>query len=182
MILEVFSNLHNSTIHCFWLMVLHPGARLPAPHAPCPARGCAERKPRAPHTARRYAGGSRGALCLMRGPGQPGLALSLGIAVTVMWGFSDTHQPHSKRGSAFRHSPQLSRRAEHLYRWAATAGGERGQCSPTVLRCHWAPCPLQRRWGGWGCAGLISHPSPNPSLTLDVLGVVDDKVSIPDHG
>jgi len=31
MILEVFSNLHNSMIHYFWLMVLHPGARLEEP-------------------------------------------------------------------------------------------------------------------------------------------------------
>lgn len=31
---------------------------------------------------------------------------------------SATHQPHSKRGSALRHRPQLSRRAGHLYRWA----------------------------------------------------------------
>ena len=29
-----------------------------------------------------------------------------------------THQPHSNRGSAFRHMPQLSRKALHLYRWA----------------------------------------------------------------
>lgn len=29
-----------------------------------------------------------------------------------------THQPHSNLGSAFRHMPQLSRNALHLYRWA----------------------------------------------------------------
>lgn len=30
-----------------------------------------------------------------------------------------THQPHSNLGSAFRHIPQLSRNALHLYKWAA---------------------------------------------------------------
>lgn len=31
MILEVFTKLNNSMIHCFWLMVLHTGARLEEP-------------------------------------------------------------------------------------------------------------------------------------------------------
>lgn len=35
---------------------------------------------------------------------------------------SATHQPHSKRGSALRQRPQLSRRAGHLYRWAMGRG------------------------------------------------------------
>lgn len=36
---------------------------------------------------------------------------------------SATHQPHSKRGSALRQRPQLSRSAGHLYRWAVDAEG-----------------------------------------------------------
>ena len=79
----------------------------PPARAPRPTRGCAERKPRAPHTARRYAGGSRGALCLMRGPGQPGLALSLGIAVTVMWVAYGRLVKQPGSGASVRGAPHL---------------------------------------------------------------------------
>lgn len=70
---------------------------------------------------------------------------------------SATHQPHSKRGSALRHRPQLSRRAGHLYRWAA------GRDAVSSAR----PRPPNPR-----------HPA---QLTLDVLRVVDDEVAIPHH-
>lgn len=112
--------------------------------------------------------------------------------------FSDTHQPHSKRGSALRHSPQLSRRAEHLYRWAATAGraprsarppqpqnGGTGRRAPAGGR-GWEHRCLGGAWSqvGWGpgAHGAVFPPRSRPSLTLDVLRVVDDKVPVPDHG
>lgn len=54
-----------------------------------------------------------------------------------------THQPHSNLGSAFRHMPQLSRRALHLYKWAARDRERQGfQCDIYVefsncICIHW---------------------------------------------
>lgn len=94
--------------------------------------------------------------------------------------FSDTHQPHSKRGSALRHSPQLSRRAEHLYRWAATAGRAPRSARPPPAP-KWGHGEKGTRWGTWlgasvprwcmepggmGAGGARGcFPTPVPSLT-----------------
>lgn len=50
---------------------------------------------------------------------------------------------------------------------------------PTALRCHWAPC--SEEMGRLGVHRAAFPPQPITSLTLDVLGVVDDKVSVPNH-
>lgn len=63
---------------------------------------------------------------------------------SVHW-FCPSHQPHSKSGSAFRHRPQLSRMAPHLYRWTAGTGKQRG-----LQRCRqngWAVGCQGQQWG-----------------------------------
>jgi len=60
-------------------------------------------------------------------------------------------------------------------------------CSRSIAPRPKVPRKLRPGWGEWWAAGWGGHrvafpPLSHPSLTLDVLGVVDDEVPIPDHG